>query len=126
MKKPLQYIGLAAVVALTAGLADGAASAQIRLGVGVPDVELNVGTRTETRTTGPYVYDGYASGHWHTRGDIRRRNDWDARYDGYDCYEAFQYTYERGDRVRYDTTFCHDHRGRPYEVRETRTVVRMH
>lgn len=123
MKKPLQYIGLAAAVALTASIAEREASAQIRLGVGVPEVEVNVGARAETRTSSPYVHDGYQSGQWHTRREFQRRNYWDARYEGYDCYEAFQYTYERGDRVRYDTTFCHDHHGRPYEVRETRTTA---
>ncbi len=125
MKKPFKFTAVAIALGLAAGLAASPASAQISLGVGVPDVEVNVGARTETRTSGPYVYDGYESGHWHTRGDVHRRNYWDARYEGYDCYEAFQYTYERGDRVRYDTTFCHDQRGRAYEVRETRTVVRM-
>jgi len=125
MKKSLKFIALAAAVAFTAGVADREAHAQIRLGVGVPDVDVNVGARTETNTSGPYVYDGYRSGHWHTRGDVHRRHSWDARYEGYDCYEAFQYTYENGDRVRYETTFCSDQRDRPYDARETRTVVRV-
>jgi hypothetical protein len=46
MKKPFQYLALAAAVALTAGMADRHALAQISLGVGVPDVEVNVGART--------------------------------------------------------------------------------
>lgn len=124
MKKPFQYFALAAAVALTAGLADRHALAQINLGVGVPDVEVNVGTRDD-RSAEPYTYDGYHSGHWHTRGDVDRTKSWDARYRGYDCYDAFQYTYERGERVRYDSTFCYDDRDRAREVRETRVVVRV-
>lgn len=125
MKKPLKYLALAAAVALTAGVADRSAEAQISLGVGVPDVEVNVGTRDEIRYADPYMYDGYHSGHWHTRGEVYRDRTWNARYRGYDCYEAFQYTYERGERVRYDSTFCYDDRGRAREVRETRVVVRI-
>lgn len=124
MKKPLKYLALAAAVALTAGMADRHAFAQISLGVGVPDVEVDVGTREE-RFAEPYMYDGYHSGHWHARGEVHRARTWDARYRGYDCYEAFQYTYERGERVRYESKFCHDERDRPREVRETRMVVRV-
>ncbi|MFN7164802.1 MAG: hypothetical protein ACK4P2_08275 [Hyphomonas sp.] len=125
MKKSMKFIAMATALGLTSALAATPAAAQIRLGVGVPDVDVNVGVRSEMRASGPDVYDGYRSGHWHTYGDVHRRHYWDARYEGYDCYEAFQYTYERGDRVRYESTFCYDRRDRPYEVRETRTVVRV-
>ncbi len=125
MKKPMKYLALAAAFSLSGGLVAAPASAQLRLGVGVPDVDVNVGARVETRTTGPYVYQGYESGYWHPRGDVYRRYYWDARYDGYDCYEAFQYTYERGHRVRYESTFCYDRYDRPYEVRQTRIVAKV-
>lgn len=112
----------AALVAVTVP-----ATAQIRLGVGVPDVEVGVNTRVEQRAHvhGPYVYDGYTSGRWHTYHAPARHQVWYSRYNGYDCYDAFQYTYEDGHRVRYDTTFCYDRHDRPYEVRRTRVVVRL-
>jgi hypothetical protein len=124
MKKSFKYLALSTALGLSATLVATPASAQISLGVGVPDVNVGVGVRGETRTD-PYVYDGYRSGHWHTHGDVHRRHDWDARYQGYDCYDAFQYTYENGERVRYDSTFCYDDRDRAQEVRETRVVVRV-
>ena len=123
MKNSLKYVALAAVVGACHGLAALPASAQISLGVGAPDVEVSLGARAETRRSGAYVYDGYESGYWHPRGSVYRRDRWDARYDGYDCYEAFQYTYEHGDRVRYESTFCYDRYDRPYEVRSTRVIV---
>lgn len=123
MKFPTRLIPLAA--ALTALSLP--AAAQVRLGVGVPDVNVGVNARVEQRTHvyGPYVYDGYASGRWHTYHAPPRHQVWHSRYHGYDCYEAFQYTYEDGHRVRYDTTFCYDRHDRPYEVRRTRVVVRL-
>lgn len=124
MKKSLRYMAMAAAVGLTGALAASPATAQISLGVGVPDVDVRIGARTETRSD-VYVYEGYESGHWHTRGDVHRRHHWDARYNGYDCYDAFQYTYENGDRVRYDSTFCYDDRDRAREVNETRVVVKI-
>lgn len=125
MKKPLKYIALAAAVALTAGMADRHALAQVSVGVGIPEIELDIGARTQDRYAEPYVYNGYYSGPWHTRSEVHRTKSWDARYRGYDCYDAFQYTYERGERVRYDSTFCYDERDRAREVRETRVVVRV-
>ncbi|MEX1251447.1 MAG: hypothetical protein WEA77_09665 [Hyphomonas sp.] len=122
MKKPLQFLAMAAAVTFIASIADREAHAQIRLGVGVPGADVNVGARTETNTSGPYVYDACQPGHGRTRGDVHRRHYRDARYEGYDGYEAFQYTYENGDRARYETTFCYNQRDRPYEVRETGTV----
>lgn len=124
MKKSLKYIALATAMGLGTALSAPLATAQIKLGVGVPDVDVNVGARAEARTD-PYVYDGYQSGHWHTRGDVYRDHRWDARYNGYDCYEAFQYTYDRGERVRYESTFCYDDRDRAREVRDTRVVVKV-
>ncbi|MBK8198689.1 MAG: hypothetical protein IPK75_09980 [Acidobacteria bacterium] len=124
MKNRIKYIAVAAATGLAASLAALPASAQLRVGVGLPDVDVDVGARTDVRTE-TYVYDGYQSGHWHTHGRVHRDHYWDARYRGYDCYDAFQYTYEDGRRVRYDSTFCYDDRGRPYEVRDTRVVVRV-
>jgi hypothetical protein len=124
MKNSMKYIVLAAAMGMGAALSAPVAAAQIKLGVGVPDVDVNVGARAETRS-GPYVYEGYRSGHWHTHGEVHRDHRWDARYRGYDCYEAFQYTYEDGDRVRYESTFCYDDRGRAREVRDSRVVVRV-
>ena len=124
MKNSMKYMAIAAAAVLAGTFAAAPASAQLRVGVGIPDVDVDVGARAETRS-GPYVYDGYESGHWHTRHEVRRHHRWDARYDGYDCYDAFQYTYEHGERVRYDSTFCYDDRDRAREVRGTRVVVRI-
>ncbi len=124
MKNSKKYMALAAALSLGSALASTPASAQINLGVGVPDVDVTVGARVEDRRD-PYVYDGYQSGHWHTRGDVYRDHRWDARYRGYDCYEAFQYTYENSERVRYESTFCYDDRDRAREVRDTRVIVKV-
>ena len=45
---------------------------------------------------------------------------------GYDCYESFQYGWENGERVRYDTTFCYDDHDRRYEPQGVRATVRIH
>jgi hypothetical protein len=121
MKNTLKIMALAGVI----GLAGLPASAQLSLGLGTQaDVDLGVSARVETRS-GPYVHDGYESGYWHPHGDLHRRHRWYARYEGYDCYQAFQYTYEHGQRVRYESTFCYDERDRPREVRSTRVIVRL-
>lgn len=111
---------LSIVAAALGAIAAAPATAQVAvdLGVGIgADVELRVGE--------PYSYRGYHSGRWYAEDDPRRRGRWDSRYGGYDCYRAFYYTWERNHRVRYESTWCFDERGRDYEVRRTRVVVRL-
>ena len=128
MIKSLKYMAVIGALGASSALMTFPASAQ--LGVGV-DTDVNVGVGVQTsqprahHTHEHYVYDGYESGHWYTRHEVRRPHRWNAHYNGYDCYESFQYTWENGDRVRYDTTFCHDDRGRKFEAKGARAVVRI-
>ncbi len=128
MTKPLKKIAFSVAAALLAASAATPASAQLGLGVGVDtDVDVRVGTAPPPRSEvhRHYSYDGYRSGEWHPRGHSMRRHHWDARYNGYDCYESFRYDWEDGERVRYESTFCYDEYDRPREQRGTRIVVRI-
>ncbi|HAQ77769.1 MAG TPA: hypothetical protein DCR96_14890 [Hyphomonas sp.] len=130
MMKSLKYVAAAGALGAATALATSPAYAQLGIGVGVDtDVDVGVGVRTADphprHRHETYVYDGYESGHWHTRHEIRREHRWNARYKGYDCYESFQYTWEDGERVRYDTTFCYNDNGRKYEPDGVRATVKV-
>lgn len=127
MQNRFKYLALSALLGAGAALAV-PASAQINLGAGVdPQVDVRVGNPPQPRTEvhHHYVYEGYNSGEWYPRGEVHRRHHWNAHYEGYDCYDAFQYTWEDGRRVRYESTWCYDERDRPYEARSSRVVVRI-
>ncbi|MEP0315205.1 MAG: hypothetical protein ABJL57_05220 [Hyphomonas sp.] len=130
MMKSLKYVAAAGALGAATALATAPAHAQLGLGVGV-DTDVDVGVGVKTSDSHPrhrhetYVYDGYESGHWHTRHEVRRSHRWNARYEGYDCYDSFQYTWEDGERVRYDTTFCYNDRGRRFEPEGVRAVVKV-
>jgi hypothetical protein len=128
MKKPFVNIALSAALGASMALTALPAAAQVNLGVKVqPQVGVRVGGPPEPRTEvhHHYVYEGYDSGEWYPRGHVYRHHRYDARYDGYDCYEAFQYSWEDDHRVRYESTWCYDEYDRPYEARSTRVVVRI-
>tara|TARA_R110002049_G_scaffold115361_3_gene267310 strand:- start:154 stop:600 length:447 start_codon:yes stop_codon:yes gene_type:complete len=132
MIKSLKHIAIIGALGIGSSIAILPATAQLGLGVGV-GVETDVDARVGVRSGDPharhshahYVYDGYESDRWHTRHEVRREQTWNARYNGYDCYDSFQYTWEDGERVRYDSTFCYDDRGRKYEAKDARVVVRI-
>jgi hypothetical protein len=130
MMTSLKLAAATGALGLATALAAIPAHAQLGVGVGVEtNVDVGVGVRASdpaprhTHTT--YVYDGYESGHWHTRHEVRRTQRWNARYQGYDCYEFFQYTWEDGERVRHDTTFCYRENGRRFEPRGARATVKI-
>ena len=132
MVKSLKNISVIGAFSIATALAALPAAAQLGITVD-PDVDVGVGVgvghadpHPSHHAHGHYVYDGYESGHWYTRHEIRREQRWNARYRGYDCYQSFQYTWEDGERVRYDTTFCYDDYGRRYEPEGARVVVRIH
>ncbi|KCZ89399.1 hypothetical protein [Hyphomonas johnsonii] len=129
MIKSLKHTAIIGAMTAGAALAIAPANAQLGLGVGVGvDTNVDVGVGVKQSTPEPrraYVHDGYESGHWHSRHEMHRSHRWDARYNGYDCYQAFRYDWEDGERVRYDTTFCYDDRDRRFEHREARVVVRI-
>lgn len=127
MKNTFKFLALSAAVAAGMSLGPMPSNAQINLGVGVdPQVDVRVGNAPEPRTEvhHHYVYEGYDSGEWYPERH-HRTHHWNARYDGYDCYEAFRYDWEDGRRVRYESTWCYDRYDRPYEARGTRVVVRI-
>jgi len=128
MKKPFKYLALASALAASSAFATLPATAQLNLGVGVkPEVDVRVGRAEPPRREVHryYVYEGYHSGEWYPEERVHRSHRWNARHDGYDCYDAFQYTWENGERVRYESTWCYDEFDRPYEARGTRVVVRI-
>jgi hypothetical protein len=96
------------------------AASQVSLDLGA-DVDVGVGVRVGE----PYTYDGYYSGRWYPYDEPRRTGRWYEAYGGYDCYHAFQYTWDDGHRTRYESYWCFDERGREYEVRRTRVLVRI-
>jgi hypothetical protein len=127
MKNTLKFIALSAAVGAGMALGPMPSNAQINLGVGVdPQVDVRVGTPPEPRTEvhHHYVYEGYDSGEWYPERH-HRTHQWNARYDGYDCYDAFRYDWEDGRRVRYESTWCYDRYDRPYEASGTRVVVKI-
>jgi hypothetical protein len=135
MIKSLNNIVIIGSLGIGSSIAIFPATAQLGVGVGVGvGVETDVDARVGVRTDDPHashshqhcVYEGYESDRWHTRHEVRRDQTWNARYNGYDCYDSFQYTWEAGERVRYDSTFCYDDRGRKYEAKDARVVVRIH
>ncbi|KDA03838.1 MAG: hypothetical protein V7651_00635 [Hyphomonas oceanitis] len=131
MIKSLKYIAVIGALGIGSAVATLPASAQLGLGVGV-DTDVKVGVRTSAppperaHAHGHYTYDGYESDRWYARNEVRRAHRYDARYNGYDCYESFQYGWENGERVRYDTTFCYDDHDRRYEPQGVRASVRIH
>jgi len=130
MIKSLKYIAVIGALGIGSAVATLPASAQLGLGVGV-DTDVNVGVRTnapppQSQVHGHYTYNGYDSDRWYTRHEVRRVHRYDAQYNGYDCYESFQYGWENGERVRYDTTFCYDDHDRRYEPQGVRATVRIH
>lgn len=128
MKSTFRNIALAAILGGSSALAASPAMAQLDLGVKVdPKVNVRVGNEPAPRREvhHHYVYEGYDSGEWYPAHRVHRTHHWDARYDGYDCYEAFRYDWEDGERVRYESTWCYDSRDRAYEARGTRVVVKI-
>lgn len=110
------------ITAMTAGavLICAPANAQVKLGVGA-DVDLGV----DVRVGQPYTYRGYPSDRWYPYDPVRRDYVYYERYGGYDCYKAFRYTWHDRHRARFDAYWCFDERGRRYEVRDTRVIVRI-
>jgi hypothetical protein len=115
----LKRISIAALIAGGAFMLT-PASAQVSLGVGA-DVDLGVNVRVGE----PYTYNGYRSERWYPYTEPHRSGRYYETYGGYDCYRAFQYTWEDEYQARYDAYWCFDDRGREYEVRETRASVRV-
>lgn len=118
-------IALAALCALAASApASGPVFAQIGINLGA-GADVDVGLDAKVRVGEPYMYDGYYSGRWYPYEEPRRASRWDEQYGGYDCYHAFQYTWDDGHRTKYESYWCFDERGREYEVRRTRVTVRI-
>lgn len=133
MKTCMKTIAAGAFLAGATAFCAAPASAQVDLGVKVkPDLDVRVdprvNTRVETRSSQPrrhYRYQGYASHRWYPTGEYSRSQVYYDRYGGYDCYDAFRYDYENGERVRYESTFCYTESGRAYEARGTRVSIRI-
>jgi hypothetical protein len=128
MKKPFKNIALAAALGAGAALTTLPAAAQLDLGVKVdPKVKVRVGNdpAPPREVHHHYTYEGYSSGEWYPEHRVHRAHHWNARYEGYDCYEAFRYDWEDGERVRYESTWCYDAHDRPYEARGTRVIVKI-
>lgn len=133
MTNHMKTIAFGAFLAGATAFCAAPASAQVDLGVVKvkpdldvrvdPSVDARVGTRNERRRH--YRYQGYASHRWYPAGDYSRDQVYYDRYGGYDCYDAFRYDYENGERVRYESTFCYTERGRAYEASGTRISVRI-
>ncbi|MEZ5922331.1 MAG: hypothetical protein R3C60_13410 [Parvularculaceae bacterium] len=82
--------------------------------------------RGQGHAYGRYRYKGYESGRWYARERRHsRRHHWYADYRGYDCYPAFNYGWEGGRRVRWESTLCYNEYGRRFEPRGTRLVIRL-
>ncbi|WP_375209624.1 hypothetical protein [Hyphomonas jannaschiana] len=128
MKNMLRNIALATTIGAGSAIAASPALAQLDLGVKVdPRVNVRVGNEPAPRTEvhHHYVYEGYSSGEWYPEHRVHRTHHWNSRYEGYDCYDAFRYDWEDGERVRYESTWCYDAKDRPYEARGTRVVVKI-
>ncbi|HOP18985.1 MAG TPA: hypothetical protein PK585_02805 [Amphiplicatus sp.] len=110
-----------AAIAAAGAMMSAPADAQIGVNLGA---DLDVGVKVKVGE--PYTYRGYHSDRWYPYEKPHRRHVYYRDYGGYDCYRAFRYTWDDGRRARYDSYWCYDDRGRDYEVRETRVVVRMH
>ena len=95
MMKSLKYVAAAGALGAAAALATAPANAQLGPGVGL-DTDVDVGVGVKTSDPHP-----------------RHR------------HETFQYTWEDGERVRYDTTFCYNDRGRRFEPEGVRAVVKV-
>lgn len=115
----LTKISIAAIAGAAALIAS-PASAQLGVRLGT-DVDLGVSVRVGE----PYTYRGYHSDRWYPYEHPRRAHHYYEEYGGYDCYRAFQYTWDDDYRARYDAYWCFDDRDRDYEVRRTRVVVRI-
>lgn len=128
MIKSLKYLSVIGALSLGTATASLPATAQLGVDLGT-DVDVGVGVGVTSPDPRPrhehYVYDGYNSGRWYTRHEVHRNDTWHDHYHGYDCYESFKYTWEDGERVRYDTTFCYDEHGRKYEPDNARVVVQV-
>jgi hypothetical protein len=112
-----RFLAAAAGLALGALAMTGEASADVRVGV---DIGVAVGD--------PYYHDGYHSDRWYYDYDEppgRRvgHRKWHKRYHGYDCHRGWHYGWHRGRRVKYESWWCFDERGRRYEADGTRVVI---
>lgn len=103
------------------------ASAQVSVELG-SGARVDLDTEIGVRVGEPYRYRDYQSGRWyyqeHDRGR-HRGHRYNAEYRGYDCRRGTYYTWEDGRRVRYQSYWCYDDRGRDFEVRRSRVVVRI-
>ena len=72
-----------------------------------------------------FTYQGHASNQWYPAAQVTRANAWDASRQGYDCYEAFQYTWVNHAKARQDTTFCFDAAGQQFEPDAARVSVSL-
>lgn len=111
---------ISTAVLAAAMLAGAPANAQVGVDLGA-DVDLGV----DVRVGDPYTYQGYRSGRWYPYEEPHRSGRYYDAYGGYDCYRAFQYTWEDDHRARYESYWCFDERGREYEVSRTRAVMRI-
>lgn len=72
-----------------------------------------------------FSYQGHQSNQWYPKTQVIRTNAWDAGRQGYDCYDAFQYTWVNHAKAREDTTFCFDAAGQEFEPEATRASARL-
>lgn len=101
-------------------------SASAQLGVDL-DLGADVGLDADVGVSvgSPYRYRGYESERWYYYDEPYRAGRWYAEYGGYDCRRGFYYTWEDDYRVRYESYWCYDDRGRSREVRKSRVVARI-
>ncbi len=118
----IRTIVLASAALLTFSAAPAAAQLGVDLDLGA---KVDLDTDINVEVGSPYRYRGYDSGRWYYYDEPRRAGRWYADYGGYDCRRGFYYTWEDDDRVRYESYWCFDDRGRDYEVRRTRVTARI-
>ncbi len=116
--------------AAIASLATNPAAAQIGINLGT---KADINTAVNLRIGDPYTYRTsergemrtYYSGRWYSYEEPRHEYVYDTRYGGYDCYNRFSYSWDDGRRARFEAYWCFDDRGREYEVKESRVIVRI-
>ena len=72
-----------------------------------------------------FTYHGHESNKWYPAAEVVHANAWDERRQGYDCYDAFQYTWVDHEKARQDTTFCFDAAGKSFEPDAARVTASL-
>lgn len=128
MKPIATNLAACGALALLSGLSALPASAEVGLS---NQSQTTIGVSVRVLGNDPnhihpeFTYQGHQSNQWYPVAQVVRVNAWDDGSQGYDCYDAFQYTWVDHAKARQDTVFCFDAAGKEFEPDATRVSAQL-